>query len=361
MKLLGRIALRSHANGKLVCAESDGNSPLIANRDAVGEWETFDLLLLDDVSEPEPTPIPPPSTPGRLIKVADGPFHPRFYSYWANAVVIGNNTFIFAGDIGFNPQFYRVNAAGQSHSLGDMGQPSSTTEGWYWDTTGNVYRIQDRHLLRANSFTGASEVVMSIASGTLWQPHSSDDGLVHSATVKEGDRKTGTVVNYRGAQRFFAARGALDESHITKDGEMLIILEDQLNRVIPLSNADAEWSISQEDGAVGHADTGWDFIVGEDDQHGACVQWHLASHTRRELFKTWNMGHVAVRGKRALISNATTLTLDVLDLDSGAMRTAYTHGINAGGDYDKQVRANLSPDGSRACFMMNGAVYLLEL
>lgn len=40
------IALKSMANGKFVCAENAGAKSLIANRDAVAEWETFDLIDL---------------------------------------------------------------------------------------------------------------------------------------------------------------------------------------------------------------------------------------------------------------------------------------------------------------------------
>jgi len=38
------ISLRAHANGMYVCADNMGASPLIANRTAIGGWETFDLL-----------------------------------------------------------------------------------------------------------------------------------------------------------------------------------------------------------------------------------------------------------------------------------------------------------------------------
>jgi type 1 glutamine amidotransferase len=37
----GNVALRSKATGQYVCAENSGNNPLIANRAAVGSWETF--------------------------------------------------------------------------------------------------------------------------------------------------------------------------------------------------------------------------------------------------------------------------------------------------------------------------------
>jgi lysophospholipase L1-like esterase len=40
-----RIALRS-GNGQYVCAEGGGNSVLVANRGAIGPWETFDLIDL---------------------------------------------------------------------------------------------------------------------------------------------------------------------------------------------------------------------------------------------------------------------------------------------------------------------------
>ncbi|HET8662241.1 MAG TPA: S8 family serine peptidase, partial [Micromonosporaceae bacterium] len=40
----GNIALRAHANGMYVCAENAGAAPLIANRTAIGSWETFQLI-----------------------------------------------------------------------------------------------------------------------------------------------------------------------------------------------------------------------------------------------------------------------------------------------------------------------------
>jgi lysophospholipase L1-like esterase len=38
------VSLRAHANAAYVCAESAGTQPLIANRTAIGNWETFDML-----------------------------------------------------------------------------------------------------------------------------------------------------------------------------------------------------------------------------------------------------------------------------------------------------------------------------
>ena len=38
------VCLRAHANGQYVCADNQGASALIANRGAVGSWETFDMI-----------------------------------------------------------------------------------------------------------------------------------------------------------------------------------------------------------------------------------------------------------------------------------------------------------------------------
>jgi len=40
----GKIALKSMANGKFVCADNGGAQSLIANRTAVGPWETFEMV-----------------------------------------------------------------------------------------------------------------------------------------------------------------------------------------------------------------------------------------------------------------------------------------------------------------------------
>jgi hypothetical protein len=46
----GMVALRAHANGQFVTAENAGASPLIANRSAVGAWEMFTVVVNTDGS-----------------------------------------------------------------------------------------------------------------------------------------------------------------------------------------------------------------------------------------------------------------------------------------------------------------------
>lgn len=69
-----RIALKALANSQFVCAEGKGQQPLIANRDKVQSWETFEVFLVNldgsimPIPEtilgpaPEPTPLPKPGT-----------------------------------------------------------------------------------------------------------------------------------------------------------------------------------------------------------------------------------------------------------------------------------------------------------
>jgi hypothetical protein len=324
-------------------------------------------------SAPSPAPPPPPSapsTPGRLTKIA-GPFHPRLYSYWANSYVRNGSTFTFAAKLYQQPVLYEIHPDGRVSERDELKGFTSETESWYWDSNGWLYFPDGPFLARMNPFGGGRGTMLEVGHGSIWQAHSSADGQVHSATHRDSDgRKIGTVVNYRGTLIPIPAIGDLDESSVDDSGEYVTIKEtlpDGLaNRVITLASGD-EWLIRKSDGALGHSDCGHGFMVGEwsppqgMSDNGQCVYWDLRTRTRRHLFNTWNLGHVSIRGRRALISNATTLTLDLLDLDSGPGKVIYMHDIDASGNYDAQVRANLSPCGQRATFMMHGDLHVLEL
>jgi hypothetical protein len=103
------------------------------------------------------------------------------------------------------------------------------------------------------------------------------------------------------------------------------------------------------------------YAIGEDDQVGACKWVDLADRSRQRILTgpgVWNMGHVSIRAGRWLLSDATALDLKLLN---GGPVTVFHHGVDPGWDYDRQVRANLSPCGTRAAFMMDGDAYVLEL
>jgi hypothetical protein len=348
-----RIALRSLANGKIVCAEGGGEQPLIANRTDIGAWEQFELIELDEGNglpqpahpepppqwpppepDPDPEPEPPlvqPRPPGgrvldRIVQVtnaADGELLNREYSYWPHAVVLDGFIYVFAGHADGHPRFFKVTARGDVIRLGPMMPYRGTAEGWYWCVQGWIYLIDGPRLRTVNPFTGENRVVFSIEEShpgcQLWQAHSSDDGGTHSATVQRivhdgAYPRIGTVVSRYGEQSYYEAHGSLDESALTPDGEFLIIKEDHDNRIINLINGE-ERLLRDSDGALGHSDCGPGFMVGEfsHGEHGECVLWDLrrplTMDRRRVLFHTWNMGHVSIRGGVCLLSDRNSLSV----------------------------------------------------
>lgn len=322
------------------------------------------------VPQPAPSPVPPPVSVGsvRLIEVARDNFVPRMYSYWPNAWVNGMVVHVFAGHTDGRPRFFRVSLE-DGASLpwtphGNMPN-SGTTEGWYWDAAGWIYHVAGSTLRRVSPFGGQVETIFDVVDShpgcDLWQPHSSDDGRVHSATVRRivsdgAYPKIGTVAFRNGRQDFYPAQGVLDESQVTSDGKFLVIKEDDDNRVINLETRETRL-LKDADGAVGHSDVGPSFVVGEDNHRGACVFWDLTlplvPERKRVLFDTWNMGHVSYRAGRLLNSSPTHLNLVALD-GSGVMPLV-EHG-NGG-----SPSANLSPCGRVACYISQGALKLLVL
>lgn len=354
-----------------------------------------DTWPLDDSSNgpvPHPAPVPVPAPPppsslpqpparpspgpvlNRVVRVTneqDGDFMPRMYSYWPNAVIRDGAIYVFAIHVDGSPRFFRVSQDGTVARLGPLLPYRTLGEGWYFDADAGVYLIDGPRLRRVNPFSLEDRIVFSIERThpgcELWQAHSSDDGNVHSATVQrvvsEGAYpRIGTVVCRWRDQTFFAAVGDLDESQITPDGEFLIIketLEDGLaNRIITLASGN-ERLLRKADGAVGHSDCGPGSLVGEwspppGPEHGQCVYWDLRTLTRRELFATWNMGHVSVRGDVCLSSNSDTIA--VVDLNGGGRRPFLNHGMvihDPEHAYDDMTKANLDPSGRIACYMSN--------
>jgi len=318
-------------------------------------------------------------SPARVIRVSDeqdGELLNRLYSYWSNSVLLNSGAFAFVGHADGQPRFFRVDLdTGELLRLGSLLGYGGTSEGWFWTQHGWITLCDGPRLRTANPFNGGDQVLFDISEThpgcRLWQAHSDDEGLTHSATVErittDGPyQRIGTVVFRTGAQRFFPAQGVLDESQIDRSGRFLIIKEDDNNRIIDLVSG--EWVILQQDeGAVGHSDCGSGFVVGEDDHYGACVRWDLTmpihAEQRRELFSTWGMGHVSVRGNRCLLSDTTHLSL--VALDGSGVVPILEHGMLSDGSYDTQVHASLSPCGRLASYVSNAAgrmdLYVVEV
>jgi hypothetical protein len=103
----------------------------------------------------------------------------------------------------------------------------------------------------------------------LWQWHSSNDGQRHSATVKrvaDNYKPIGSIVY---PWRWVPAIGDLDECQLDKSGEWLLIKENvdgqdgEDNRIICLADG-RERALKDRDGAAGHSDNGYAYMVAAD-------------------------------------------------------------------------------------------------
>jgi hypothetical protein len=229
------------------------------------------------------------------------------YSYWRN---INNHA---AGDdllilLGLNrarggpgPSLFRYNkVTGVVTNLGAIFDPASghswhSTEGWYFSGTRptQIYLDEGSRMRRYDVFTHQYETVFDVApqygaDKTVWQMHSSDDDRVHSATLRSNVdwEMLGCVVYHEDTAQFqyFPKIGNFNECSVDKSGRWLMSLEDVDGRydlemrIFDLQTG-AERLVWDQDGAVGHADMGFGYVVGSDNwnaQANAVLVWDFA-------------------------------------------------------------------------------------
>ena len=224
------------------------------------------------------------------------------YSYWRNMNnhVGSADMYIFLGSDrnngGVGPILLRYNKP--TNAVTNLGPilssaspySNSTAESWYFSGTSPtrlyVYLVGTPQLRRYDILQRQFETTPALdlnacprpttcpTSATfIIQPHSSDDDLVHSATVQDaGWRRLGCVTYQSSAQRFryFAPPTgyALDECHVDKSGRWLMLLEtrsdgSRRNRVVDLRRGRIS-AIDDVNGALGHLDMGFGYAVGAD-------------------------------------------------------------------------------------------------
>lgn len=352
----------------------DGNSVVYDNWRVPGEktpvWDrlSYEASLGQQPPPPEPIPAPiPPSTSHlrftqvQLTNANDSITPAREYSYWPHACLVGNDVFVFICSSQGHPPFFRVDADGTITRLGPMIPYASEGEGWYWSRDGWVYLIDGPRLRRVSPFNGQDQVILDISgqypNHNLWQAHSSDDGTVHCATVRQNSNDFNphvkTVIAHRNGIDYVPVFGQQDESHITADGRYCIIEEDNNNRIVDVSTG-REQLILDADGALSHIDCGPSYMVGEDNINGRAWRIDLPTLQRTELEQTWGMGHVSVQAGRCLLSNAGSLLW--MDVNGGGLAHVLDHGMVPlpGQDaYDFQVKANLDATATVAVYMTN--------
>ena len=164
----------------------------------------------------------------------------------------------------------------------------STTEGWYFSASvpsrlyvflpgSTALRRLDvitRQFEAAPAFDLAAcprPAICPSDAAFIFQPHSSDDDRMHSATVQNAAfQRLGCVASDSSRFVYVPIRTgyALDECHVDKSGRWLLMLETQGsgaldNRVVDLATGTVTL-ISDVAGALGHLDTGFGYAIGAD-------------------------------------------------------------------------------------------------
>lgn len=214
------------------------------------------------------------------------------YSYWRNINNhVGQDTMlIFLGldrnKGGAGPSLITYNKiTDEVISLGPLFQKSdsrswATGEGWYFSANMpyELYFTSHSKLQRYDVVTKQTSTVFDMAqlmgSGYyIWQVHSSNDDRVHSATVRANSNyeMLGCMVYFEdsGKHKYYPRKGGFDECQIDKSGDWLLIKENvdnkngEDNRIINLQTGQ-ERILLDSDGAAGHSDMGYGYMVASD-------------------------------------------------------------------------------------------------
>jgi hypothetical protein len=224
------------------------------------------------------------------------------YAYWRKMNNhVGSDTMLIVVGLnrargGSGPTLFTYNKnTGETRNAGALfdansSYASATAEGWYFSATRPraLYMNDGPRMLRYDVIAKTFETVYDVGSGRyIWQMHSSNDDRVHSATIKSSNtyQNLGCGV-YREDTREFRmipVGGDFDECQIDKSGRWLVIKENvdgragEDNRIIDIQTG-AEQVFLDENGAAGHSDMGYGYMVAEDNHSqtpGAVRVWHF--------------------------------------------------------------------------------------
>jgi hypothetical protein len=305
------------------------------------------------------------------------------YSYWSN---INNHTgsdtmLVFLGlerrRGGGGPTLFSYNKnTGATNNLGPLFSPDSpyswsTGEGWYFSASQptTLYLNDGPRMLRYDVMTHAMSEVYNVetlmgAGRVIWQMHSSNDDHVHSATVKDSTtyKELGCIAfddRHPTSPTFVAAKGDYDECQIDKSGRFLVVKENvdsrngEDNRIIDLQKGGEEIVFLDENGAAGHSDLGYGYMVAEDNFNampGAVRVWQLG----QDLSGSDN-GHVAGQG---------TLVYELSSWNTGIGHIAHGNSTAAASTGQMACVSNASRDNlprvnEIVCFRLDGSMQAL--
>ena len=237
------------------------------------------------------------------------------YSYWRNMNNhVGSDTMLIFLTLdrargGSGPTLFSYNKVTDALTkVGPLFDPASpfswaTGEGWYFSATRptTLYVMAGPKLLRYDVIAKTFETVLDVSTqpalfGTnrfVWQTHSSNDDRVHSATLRDATtyRDLGCFAYREDTQQFFyfpQLGFEYDECQIDKSGRWLLIKEklgtdpssEVDNRIIDLTTG-VETDLLDRNGAGGHSDDGFGYMVAADNRNvrpNAIRLWKFGSN-----------------------------------------------------------------------------------
>jgi hypothetical protein len=328
---------------------------------------------------------------------------PVGYSYWANMNNhVGSDTMLIVLGLtptrgGTGPTLFSYDkVTEQVTNLGPLFDPSSrfhgsTVEGWYFSASmpDALYMMDGSKVLRYDVLRREFSTVFDAASWLgggvyVWQIHSSADDEVHIGTIRSSATYQmlgcAAYLESTGQFLYFPASGILDECHLDKSGRWMVMLDNvdfaqgEDNRIIDLQTG-TETLLLDQNGAAGHADMGFGYMVAEDNWAslpGAVRRWTLGQTpiTSQLVFSAtdWRVdaGHITHLNARpgvapeqqfACNSNATRVQLPRSNeivcyrLDSSqdvAVVAPVMTNLDASGggdDYSKRPKGNIDVSG----------------
>lgn len=344
-------------------------------------YEAVRNISSDPDFHPNPTrdPIPIPSidtillTPVRVVRGCN----PIGMSYWRNinnhrdrdqlymVLSISDELYLFTLD---KRSLLTVN----TRPLGIR----HTGEGVYFSTTNPVilYVPTDQALVRLDVEDGRQGITWDLGPGRkIWQCHSSYEGNVHSATIKNNDYqiiKWGVYDEVKGREYTFPIEDQPDECQIDQSGKFLLTKQskhlggdrwDEYNKIINLADGSVT-IIHDDEGAIGHSDCGFGCAIGEYDksgQGGTLNRINFVTKEQDELFATgiWNMGYVSFTnarpnvplGEQRCLMSTPDQILSV-KLNGGRAFRKICDNFSQSTKYEHRVKANLCPLGQFAAF-----------
>lgn len=226
------------------------------------------------------------------------------YSYWrnTNAHEGNNEILIFLGldqnRGGSGPTLFRYNKlTNQITKVGPLFPPNSkfnhySPNDWYFSPSlpTKLYLGDGPKMLRYDVLSQTFETVFDLSSTfgpnrNVWQMHSSNDDLVHSATLQVADtgEYLGCLVFLERQRqfRFYPKIGVFDECNLDRSGRWTVSLEDIgvpkdiANRIFD-NETGKETRLRGPQGTLGHLDMGFGYMLGADDEHplpNATIRW----------------------------------------------------------------------------------------